>query len=38
VDRDCVGAVGELVAEQVGEGVVCELGLLQADHVGSPLV
>ena len=33
-----VAAVGELVAEQLGERVVGELGLLQADHVGLALV
>ena len=33
-----VAAVGELAAEQLGERVVGELGLLQADDVGLPLV
>ena len=35
---DLVAALGELVAEQLAEGVVGELGLLQADDVGPPLV
>ena len=35
---DLVAALGELVAEQLGERVVGELGLLQADDVGPPLV
>ena len=38
VRRDLVAALGELVAEQLGERVVGELGLLQADHVRPPLV
>ena len=38
VNGDGVAAVGELVAEQLGERVVGELGLLQADHVRPPLV
>ena len=38
VSRDGVAAAGELVAEQLGERVVGELGLLQADHVRLPLV
>ena len=36
--RDLVAALGELLAEQLGEGVVGELGLLQADDVRLPLV
>ena len=38
VRRDRVAAVCELVAEQVGERLVCELGLLQTDDVRLPLV
>ena len=38
VSCDSVAAVGELVAEQVGERLVCELGLLQTDDVRLPLV
>ena len=38
VSCDFVAALGELVTEQVGERVVGELGLLQADHVRPPLV
>jgi hypothetical protein len=38
VNCDGVPATSELVAEQVEERIVCELGLLQADHVRPPLV
>ena len=37
VNRDGIPAVSELVAEQVEERIVGELGLLQADHVRQPL-
>src|SRR3954452_7915835 len=35
---DRIAATGELVAEQLEEGVVGQLGLLQADDVRLPLV
>ena len=38
VRRELVAAAAELVAEQLGEGLVGELGLLQADDVGLALV
>jgi hypothetical protein len=38
VNRDGVGAVGQLVAEQIDEGLVGELGLLEADHVRPALI
>jgi len=38
VSRDRVPTLSELVAEQVEERIVCELGLLQADHVRAPLI
>jgi hypothetical protein len=38
VNCDGVPAVSELVAEEVEERIVRELGLLQADHVRPPLV
>ena len=38
MQRDLVAAVGQLGAEQLGERVVGELGLLQADDVRLPLV
>ena len=38
VGGDLVAALGQLVAEQLGERVVGELGLLQADDVRPPLV
>jgi hypothetical protein len=38
VNCDGIPAVSELVAEQVEERIVSELGLLQADHVRPPLV
>jgi hypothetical protein len=38
VGRDRVVAAGELVAEQLGERVVGELRLLEADHVRLALV
>ena len=38
VRRHLVAAGLELVVEEAGERVVGELGLLQADHVGPPLV
>ena len=34
VQRDLIAASGELIAEQLLEGVVGELRLLQADDVG----
>jgi hypothetical protein len=38
VCRDRVAARGQLVAEQLSEGVVGELRLLQAEDVGSAVV
>src|SRR5215218_9639934 len=38
VNCDGIPAVAELVAEQVEERIVCELGLLQTDHVRPPLI
>jgi hypothetical protein len=38
VNRNGVAAIGELVAQQLGERIVRELGLLQADHVRPPLI